>query len=63
MDEIEIIDRLQEGKARSSHHAIRSRLLSMGDFLRDQQPQKIPIAPLVLFRASCQIAPRASRVR
>src|SRR5204862_4644224 len=47
MGEVEIINRLQKGKAGAADHAAHARLLPVRDFFGDQERKEIAITPLV----------------
>lgn len=60
--EIEIVDRLQNGKAGASRQSCQSRLLTMSDFLGGQQGSGSPVGPPLPFRPVDQAAPDAPRI-
>jgi hypothetical protein len=60
--EVEIVDGLQEGKAAAVRHALDAGLLTMRDFLGDEDREEVATAPFLLLGARDEVAPRPARV-
>lgn len=60
--EVEIVDRLEKGKAGALGEAAQARLVPLGDFFGDEDGEEVLITPLLLLRAPEEIPPDAARI-
>ena len=60
--EIEIVDRLEEGKRGAAHEPGETRLLALGDFLGDEHREELRIGPLLLLRTHEDVPPHATGI-
>ncbi|MFO0738199.1 MAG: hypothetical protein U0270_20070 [Labilithrix sp.] len=60
--EVEVVDRLEEGKVCTPGQPTESRLLAMRDLFSDERGEEVAVAPAVLLCARDKVAPDAPRV-
>jgi hypothetical protein len=60
--EVEVIDGLEEGKARAPRETPESRLLPLGDLLGDEKGEKVPVGPLLVLSSLHELSPDPSGI-